>query len=113
MRRSSARRELRRLARRAVELDVDAHFGEGVAVDDVLRSLRAAGEPGRLWLEELQTSREPWFNINVGDGFYHYHRSWNDDLSMPFAAIPGYARSVRARDLQDHGLNGCAMSASG
>src|SRR5438270_448378 len=22
----------------------------------------------------------PWFNINVGDGFYHDHRSWNDGL---------------------------------
>jgi pyruvate,water dikinase len=88
--------ELRRLARRAVELEVDAHFREGASVDDVLRSLRASGEPGRRWLEELQTSRDPWFNINVGDGFYHYHRSWNDDLSMPFSALHGYARSVRA-----------------
>jgi pyruvate,water dikinase len=25
--------------------------------------------------EELATSRDPWFNINVGDGFYHYHCS--------------------------------------
>ncbi len=57
---------------------------------------RLAGEgrraAGRQWLEELATSRDPWFNINVGDGFYHYHRSWNDDLSMPFAGIPGYIR---------------------
>ena len=28
-------------------------FREGASVDDVLRSLRAAGEPGRRWLEEL------------------------------------------------------------
>jgi pyruvate,water dikinase len=88
--------ELRRLARCAVELKVDAHFREGASVDEVMRSLRASGEPGRRWLEELAVSREPWFNINVGDGFYHYHRSWNDDLSMPFAAIPGYVRSVHA-----------------
>jgi pyruvate,water dikinase len=93
--------ELRRLARCAVELEVDAHFREGAPVDDIMRSLRAAGEPGRRWLEELQSSRDPWFNINVGDGFYHYHRSWNDDLSMPFSAIPGYARSVRAAEPLD------------
>ena len=37
-----------------------------------------------------EISRDPWFNINVGDGFYHYHRTWNDDLSMPFAGLPGY-----------------------
>ena len=80
--------ELRRLARCAVEFDVDAHFQEGVSAEAVLDSLRGAGQPGKRWLDELQKSRDPWFNINVGDGFYHYHRGWNDDLSMPFAALP-------------------------
>ena len=89
--------ELRRLARRAVELRVDGHFVEGEAADDVIRSLEEkAGEPGREWLRELATSRDPWFNINVGDGFYHYHRAWNDDLSMPFSGLPEYIRRVRA-----------------
>src|SRR6185369_9136167 len=88
--------EVRRLARRAVELDVNAHFVEGRPADEVMASLEKAGAPGREWLAELATSRDPWFNINVGDGFYHYHRSWNDDLSMPFAGIPGYIERVRA-----------------
>ena len=88
--------EVRRLARRAVELGVHAHFPEGRKVDDVIASLENAGDAGRQWLEELATSRDPWFNINVGDGFYHYHRSWNDDLSMPFAGIPGYIRLFQA-----------------
>src|ERR1700723_1883477 len=43
--------ELRRLARRAVELDVDAHFREGASVDDVMRSLRASGSQGRRRLQ--------------------------------------------------------------
>ena len=88
--------EVRRLARRAVELGVDSEFREGLPVDAILASLRAAGEPGKEWLKELETSRDPWFNINVGDGFYHYHRSWNDDLSMPFAGLPGYISRVKA-----------------
>ena len=88
--------ELRRLARLAVELDVDSHFRDGVPAETVLASLRAAGAPGRRWIEELDKAREPWFNINVGDGFYHYHRSWNDDLSMPFAALPGYISNLKA-----------------
>lgn len=88
--------ELRRLARRAVELGVDGRFKEGLWAEQVIESLRAAGESGLLWLKELEVSRDPWFNINVGDGFYHYHRSWNDDLSMPFAGIPGYIRAVKA-----------------
>jgi pyruvate,water dikinase len=88
--------ELRRLARRAVELGVDTKFAEGVSVEAIIDSLQQAGDSGRAWLEELETSRDPWFNINVGDGFYHYHRSWNDDLSMAFAGLPGYIGRVKA-----------------
>ena len=88
--------ELRRLARRAVELGVDGRFSEGVPAEAVLRSLEQAGPPGEAWLKELADSRNPWFNINVGDGFYHYHRSWNDDLSMPFAGLPGYIARIKA-----------------
>ena len=77
--------ELRRLARCAVEFGVDGHFRDGVAVKETLAALRSAGEPGDAWLAELETSRNPWFNINVGDGFYHYHRSWNDDLTLPLS----------------------------
>jgi pyruvate, water dikinase len=88
--------EVRRLARRAVELGVHAQFAEGRSVGDIMASLQKDGAGGREWLDELQTSREPWFNINVGDGFYHYHRSRNDDLSMPFAGIPGYIRRFQA-----------------
>ena len=93
--------ELKRLARRAVDLGVDGKFQDGVSADDVLKSLEQMGEPGREWLRELEVSRHPWFNINVGDGFYHYHRSWNDDLSMPFAGLPGYIRKVKAGETLD------------
>jgi len=93
--------ELRRLARRAVELNVDSKFQDGVSPNDIIKSLEMAGEPGREWLRELAVSRDPWFNINVGDGFYHYHRAWNDDLSMPFAGLPEYMRKARAGESLD------------
>jgi pyruvate,water dikinase len=88
--------EVKRLARRAIELGVDRRFVDGLSAEQVLASLKEAGNAGESWLQELETSRHPWFNINVGDGFYHYHRSWNDDLSLPFAAIPGYIQKIRA-----------------
>jgi pyruvate, water dikinase len=88
--------ELRRLARRAIELGVDGALKDGASPSVVIQLLEQLGEPGKAWLEELAASRDPWFNINVGDGFYHYHRSWNDDLSMPFGALPGYIANVRA-----------------
>jgi pyruvate,water dikinase len=88
--------ELKRLARRAVELGVDGKFLDGAKPNDILKSLEQLGPPGKEWLAELETSRDPWFNVNVGDGFYHYHRSWNDDLSLPFSALPGYIAKVKA-----------------
>jgi pyruvate,water dikinase len=90
--------ELRRLARRAVDLGVDAKFQQNVSADDIIASLKQSGAPGQAWLEELEVSRHPWFNINVGDGFYHYHRAWNDDLSMPFACLPEYIKRVKSGD---------------
>jgi pyruvate, water dikinase len=88
--------ELRRLARCAVQLGVESPFKEGASVKQVLDSLGQMGAPGAKWLEELETSRHPWFNVNVGDGFYHYHRSWNDDLSLPFSALPNYIKQIAA-----------------
>jgi pyruvate,water dikinase len=88
--------ELRHLARRAVELGVDKVFQQQVSADDIIKTLQQSGEPGRSWLKDLETSRDPWFNINVGDGFYHYHRAWNDDLSMPFACLPEYIKRVKS-----------------
>lgn len=87
--------ELRRLAKCAIELGIDDQFREGVPADEIIQSLKKLGEPGAAWLKELAISRDPWFNINVGDGFYHYHRSWNDDLSMPFGALPGYIANAK------------------
>jgi pyruvate,water dikinase len=88
--------ELRRLARCAVELGVDEKFQQQIPADDIIKTLQQSGAPGRAWLDELETSRHPWFNINVGDGFYHYHRAWNDDLTMPFACLPEYIRRVKS-----------------
>ncbi len=90
--------EIKKLARRAVELGIDGEFVDGIPADDVLASLETRGEAGKAWLDDLETSRNPWFNVNVGDGFYHYHRSWNDDLTLPFSALPGYIAKIKAGD---------------
>lgn len=87
--------ELRRLAKCAIDLGVENQFREDVSPKEIIQSLEQLGEPGLAWLKELAVSRDPWFNINCGDGFYHYHRSWNDDLSMPFAALPGYIANAK------------------
>src|SRR5580704_10649702 len=87
--------ELRRLARLAVDCGVDDLFTEGCSPGAVLQAMSERGEAGQRWLEGFEEAREPWFHVSTGDGFYHHHRSWNDNLTVPFAALPRYVRMVR------------------
>jgi phosphohistidine swiveling domain-containing protein len=87
--------ELRRLARLAVDCGVDDLFTEGCAPADVLAALAGRGGPGQRWLDGFNEARDPWFHVSTGDGFYHHHRSWNDNLTVPFAALPRYVRMIR------------------
>jgi pyruvate, water dikinase len=88
--------ELKRLARLAVEMGVDAPFLSGGSPQTIMAAVERLGESGRRWIEALDAVREPWFNTSTGDGFYHHHRSWNDDLSVPFSALPRYVAMAKA-----------------
>jgi pyruvate, water dikinase len=93
--------ELRRLARLAVEGGLDDLFVDGADPTEVLAALRGRGEAGGRWLEAFEQARDPWFHVSTGDGFYHHHRSWNDDLTVPFSALPRYVRLVREGETLD------------
>ncbi len=88
--------ELRRLARLAVDCGVADLFTEDCEPAAVLAALDGRGEAGERWLAGFAAARDPWFNVSTGDGFYHHHRSWNDDLTVPFAALPRYVALERA-----------------
>jgi pyruvate,water dikinase len=87
--------ELRLLAQLAVDLGVDDLFTEGCDAGEVLDALAARGEAGGKWLDAFAKARDPWFHVSTGDGFYHHHLSWNDDLTVPFTALPGYVAAAR------------------
>ncbi len=87
--------ELKKLAKLAVELEVDGKFMDDADPDDILSAIGQLGEPGKKWIEALDKVRDPWFHMSTGDGFYHHHLSWNDDLSVPFSALPRYIRMIR------------------
>jgi pyruvate,water dikinase len=87
--------ELKRLAQKAIEHNVDDLFTVDCDPQRVLAAMQTRGENGQKWLAELEKSREPWFHMSTGDGFYHHHLSWNDDLSVPFSALPRYVEQLR------------------
>jgi pyruvate, water dikinase len=91
--------ELRALAKLAVELGVDDLFTEGCDATLVLAALADRGTAGAAWLAALEAARDPWFHVSSGDGFYHHHLSWNDDLTVPFTALPGYVAAIAAGTL--------------
>jgi pyruvate, water dikinase len=86
--------ELRRLAARAVELDVAEVL---LAHDDSARALDSLAEQdgGREWVEDFRGAQYPWFNFSSDYGFYHDQRSWIDDLSIPFSGLQGYIRRLQ------------------
>ena len=87
--------ELKRLAQLAIDTGVDGAFVEGrtpTEIDDEL----AGSEAGRAWLEELERVKDPWFNMAVGDGLYHFYGSWYDDPGIPYASVVGHVRALKA-----------------
>ena len=87
--------ELKALAAAALELGVDGCFVEGRTPEEVLAEL-GASDQGRAWIADLESRKHPWFFMSSGDGFYHHHRAWADDLRLPFTAITGYIALIRA-----------------
>jgi phosphohistidine swiveling domain-containing protein len=86
--------ELKALAARALELGVGDAFAPGRSHEEVLAGLRET-DAGRTWIDDLESRKHPWFFMSTGDGFYHHHRAWVDDLRLPFTAIAGYVAQLR------------------
>lgn len=85
--------ELKRLSKLAMELDLQGIFFNTQTPEEIIERLKTT-ENGRIWLEDLENTKDPWFYFNSGTGFYHTPRSWIDDLSIPFSAICGYIKKL-------------------
>ena len=87
--------ELSRLAKLAIDTGVDDAFVEGRTPTEIDADL-GGSEGGRAWLDALDQIKDPWFNMAVGDGLYHFYGSWYDDPSIPYAAVTGHIRALKA-----------------
>ncbi len=92
--------ELRRLARLAIETEVDSAFVQGRTPAEIDAEL-ARSDAGTSWLAELEKVKDPWFNMATGDGLYHYYHSWLDDPSIPYAALIGHISALNAGEQID------------
>lgn len=87
--------ELKRLSKAAVDLKVAGVFKKTINPDEVIAEM-GKSEAGKKWLAELEKSKDPWFYFSTGTGFYHLHRSWIDDMTVPCLAIRGYIEKIEA-----------------
>jgi pyruvate,water dikinase len=87
--------ELRRLAMRTVELGV-AEQVKAARGEQELRAALSGTEAGEGWLADFEQTKNPWFNFSYGNGFYHHHRSWIDDPTLPISMIGSYAQRLEA-----------------
>ncbi len=87
--------ELIRLARLAIDNNLDGLLLETKTASAAMAAMeKTAG--GKYWLDELEKARYPWFYISTGTGWYHHHKSWNDDLDVPFDSIRMHIQAIKA-----------------
>ena len=85
--------ELKQLAKLAVELGLQAHFGNTDDVDATLAAI-AAAPGGDRWIAQYEGAKDPWFNFTVGNGFYGHDKYWNEHQEIPLGYIADYIRRV-------------------
>jgi pyruvate, water dikinase len=88
--------ELKRLAGLAVELGI-GDLVRGAASENELHAILAGSDTGARWLADYEATKDPWFYFSCGTGtFYHHHRSWIDDPTLPIAAVGAYIGRLEA-----------------
>ena len=88
-------KELKQLAKKAIELGVSDAFKNGHTPAEVIASL-AESEGGQRWIAELEKAKDPWFYFSTGSGFYHHHKTWINDMTFPFMSINDYIGKLEA-----------------
>ena len=60
---------------------------------------------GRKWLDELDKSKDPWFSVSCGSGWYHYEGSWINKLDIPFIYMKSYVERLGKGEKIDRALD--------
>ena len=86
--------ELKKLARLAIELGVDAALAKG-NLEEALAAVAAASN-GQKWLAAWEAAKDPWFNFTSGNGFYSTDKYWIEHLDIPFGYMRDYIERAKA-----------------
>src|SRR5690606_24717772 len=84
--------ELKKLAVKAVELNLQSAFADPDDVEGTLQAVRGAG--GQEWLTAYEAAQDPWFNFTVGNGFYGHDKYWKEHQEIPLGYLKDYIRRL-------------------
>lgn len=86
--------EVRKLAQKAVDLQVDQLVLDNEVPEAALAAIEGA-PGGAEWLKAFEEAKEPWFWFSTGVGYCHADAVWMSDLRLPFNSMRGYIEMIR------------------
>src|SRR5690606_36003418 len=84
--------EHKKLAVKAVELNLQSAFADPDDVEGTLQAVRDAG--GQEWLTAYEAAQDPWLNFTVGNGFYGHDQYWKAHQEIALGYIKDYIRRL-------------------
>jgi pyruvate,water dikinase len=98
--------ELSRLARLAAAVaEVAKILKSDVSPDKKIEALRKTAE-GNTWLVEFEKSKDPWFFVSCGSGWFHYEGSWTTKMEIPFGYLKSYVERIERGEKIERDLPG-------
>jgi pyruvate,water dikinase len=86
--------ELCRLSRLAMgQSPVSSVLKKSAPAAEKIKELQST-EAGRMWLEELERIKNPWFYVSCGSGWYHHEGSWLTKMDVPFSYLKSYVERL-------------------
>jgi pyruvate,water dikinase len=86
--------ELCRLSRLAAgQRPVGDILKKDISADEKIKELKTT-EAGRIWLDEVERVKDPWFFVSCASGWFHHEGSWITKMDVPFSYMRGYVERL-------------------
>jgi pyruvate, water dikinase len=83
---------------------VSAVLKKEASAKEKMAELETSDE-GRNWLQEFEKSKDPWFYVSCGSGWFHHEGSWLTNLDIPFSYIKDYVKRLENGETIDRNLD--------
>jgi pyruvate,water dikinase len=98
--------ELCRLARLAHSTSAVADILKSdLSIDEKIKNLGETKD-GKNWLAEYEKSKDPWFSVSCGSGWFHHEGSWIDTPQIPYGYIKSYLERLDKGETIERALDG-------